>query len=441
MPSAWRDKSGYWCARWRGYEQRGSERTIRRPAVADLRRGHEQEDALAWAYECERYCRRLEQGQVDDRDIEHARRIRAISSQQARALLGGDAPGPDPDGPAEIVACWKAHPSTVREYERRPAEFHRHERELQEFLDWSGKRFQRDVSCDLILLWVEELRRRGLSWDGRRHRLLALRRASTMGAVLHGIADALPSRLRIDRRGEDEHTTPEGWEWDEVWRVLIPQTIIRPITIAPHWKRTTIGLRHRLAVALGAGLGLRPSEIGRLEIRDWQRPVLEVGARARKNRGSWRLLPMPPTIAAWLDQAVAELDGKPTTLILAIESHRCERKAFSCRSEAWGQWCATWLPAVTGRALPAKCMRKTFTSAATAAGIREHVLEPWIGHMPERLAASTRLHYLLRARLHELQPLADAIEQWIRAVAADLHATASLPKSPRKTRTRARLAS
>lgn len=349
--------------------------------------------ALAFAKECDRYCRVLEAAPQRPEDIDHAERIRAITPEQAAELRAGlpvSAPV-DTLRPLTLAEAARLHPSTQRDERTRPREAVLNLRHLDAFAAFAGVREVAAVDIGMALRWVAKLKGEGISWEGRRHRLLYLRRACRMAAT-RGLPDALAG-LRIDHREDGDAPEVEAWTLDELARGASALTDDRA----------------RAALGLGGFVGLRPSECFRLVVGDLRGDLLDVGKRKAKNRSSRRTIPLPPTVARWCATIAAGRAGDAPLFGTLV---RGRPGAFTEMS--WAHWLKPLLAAATGRALKPKCLRKSFTSWAGAV-IDGRDLERFSGHASAFLAPVSSAHYQADRAAAELRPAAALLERAIRA--------------------------
>ena len=393
MASVRRDKRGFYIARYRGITGKPVDKRV--PAARLQRKGCEEQDAFCYAILCEQACASLI-GDFPDRAVIHARDLGAIKPEQAAALLADmDADAVGDGGPATVAACYEAHAATRRERDGDATAYRRHTRELREFLRYARITYQAEVTYPLVLDYVKHMKAKGYRYKTRQHRLSSILRAAAMGAALHGLSNPLVG-ARLDRRGNEQPLRSiDCFTELELARALTPQTVLgrQPLTLET---------RHRVVLAMGALMGMRPSEIYRAKVSDWDGATIYTG---QKTAGSRRRLPAARTVAAWLD---ALTEGR------SAEDPLIGHKGAFFRADTFSQWCGTWLPAAAGRKLPVKCLRKTFATLCVRHQIHEYTLEAHMGHLPPRLAASTQQSYLIQARATELQPVADMMEQWLR---------------------------
>lgn len=349
--------------------------------------------ADAWALECERLCRLLERRASPDPElIDRAEAHRAISPEDAQALR--DALPPNLVAPKipGLLDMALEHPSAKREAQNNPSDYRRHVRELGEFIEWSGVDRVENVRLSLVLAWVEEMRRRGLSWHGRRHRLLYLRWACFWAAE-YGIGDAL-GRVPLDK--EEERAEIDAWS---------PRELIA----AAKRFRADADWRALAALGLGGFAGLRSSEIIRARCGDLAEGSIRVGRRERKTPASRRILPLPATAAGWIAEAI---QGRPddAPIIVPVTGHgRLKLAGFS--PATFSAWLIPRLAEATGRRLPAKCLRKSFASMIAERGAGKREVDGYLGHGPRDTAGH---HYLLKIRERQLRPVADDLEEMLR---------------------------
>jgi integrase len=269
-----------------------------------------------------------------------------------------------------------------READRSPADYRRHLRELEEFIEASGVALASDLRAHHVEAWVATLRERGLAWDSRRHRLLYLRAACAQ-AARWGFADALVG-LRLD--------APDDAEPQRAASLLeIREAIAKAREASP---------RLAVAVIVMGAMGLRPSEALRLKCIDCYATdeglALRVGARERKTRASRRDLPVAE---AWRGDFAAVL-GEPDAALIASE-----RGGHLCKW-AFGRMVSALLP----EDLPAKALRKGFASVAGwDVGLQPWEIDAFLGRALSGLAAVSDRAYVARANVARLRPAAEAM--------------------------------
>lgn len=394
MASAFWDKlNGQWIADFRPL---GGVLKQRRKVRIDPKR-HGRGDAAgakAFAAECERYCRLLEQLLPLPADVDHAERIGAITADQAanlRAKLPAGPASPAPSLEWSIRQAAEAHPSTQRDMVADATRALTYLKTLEDFGRFAGVSKVADLKLQDVLRWVEQLKKDGRTFDARRHRLLYLRRASRMAATV-GLTDQL-SGLRIDRRGDDE---------DE----LEPPTLDE---LGVALRAAADDRRLQVAIALEAFLGLRPSECYRGLVGDLDEDLVDVGKRKRKNRSSRRTLPLPPTLARWCHELAGEREA--TEPLLVTQHHGKPGPFFE---NSYSRWLGSFLTEQLGRPVQAKALRKSF-STWSRRRLDGRDVERFMGHQSAFLADVTSQRYLGPMAAEELRPAAKVIERVLRA--------------------------
>jgi integrase len=413
----WNESDEQWTADFRGVGMKLKQRRrVRLDRKAFPRAAADQAHAIA--AECDRYCRLLEIGTPDPADVEHAARIKAIGEDQLDRLRAALPPGAAvaPSRQWSLKDAAKAHPSTQRDERMRATEAVLNLRHLRAFAEFSGNDLVARVKLGDVLAWVAKMKKDGVSWEGRRHRLLYLRRACKM-ATTQGLPDAIAG-LRIDHKEDGDVPAVEAWTLDELGRGAA--RLEDPRALA--------------ALGLGGFCGLRPSECARLIIGDLRGDLLDVGKRKRKNRASGRTLPLPATVARWCAALVGK--RKPEAPLIAAAAHRQERRAFTAAT--WAQWLGPLLTKATGRELPPKCLRKAFTSWAPGV-LAGRDVERYLGHQSAFLAQVSSTKYQADRAAAELRPAAVLIEQ---ALADAVERAKKQPKRaplPRKVATKSQV--
>jgi integrase len=401
MASAYFDKiHAQWIVSYRGPHQVLKQRTRRRVRGSG---DWSKAQADAYAAECDRYSRLVE-GLPTRGDLDHAEHIGVIAPAQAETLRTGlllPPPGPgerDPFKPWTILEAAEVHPSTQHDRTRAPTEYRKHRRYLQRFIIWSGLERLDQLSLEAVTRWVSHMRAQGWAWDTRRQHLLYLRRACRMAASVAGLPDIL-GELTLDRREQSSHV--EAWTLDQVLTVARQLAARDPDAIT----------RRGLAVlALGAGLGLRPTEMIRLRVEHLAGDVLRVGVVSRKNAASRRDLPIPARLLPWIETMTRDPEtgeGRPAgAALLPGRNHGKPLTAHAL--DAW--WAKEIAPKFDSPG-PLKNLRKTFATAAIELGVDPHLVESYLGHVSGLVAAVTSRHYLAAARVAQLRPLAARLDE------------------------------
>lgn len=401
MASAYLDKrSGGWVASYRPLHASGSQRRLVRIPPGAIRPDHEQEDAQLYAEDCDHCCRLLESS-ADPQIIKRAEERKAITLAQATALRAG-LPAPShhtktPE-PWTIKAAAMAHPSTIREAQQRPQELMRHLRELDAFTIWSGINRLSDLTLEHVTGYLSHLKERGSRWDGRRHRLLYIRRACAMAGT-QGLPNIIGD-LVLDRREDDEMVEIEGWTWSEL---LAGATALQA---DPD--------RRLIAVlALGGFCGLRSSEIARVRCGHLSDTgVLTVGKEERKTKASRRDIPLAPRVVAWLRPLTFAKDGsrRPADdLLVRGRGNQHQGRPMTPRrlSELWSPAMEI---ATKRKGLTVKHLRKSWFTWAVQSGLPLSLVEAYGGHRATMVLPVTSAHYLIAAQCALYRPIADAVE-------------------------------
>ena len=158
--------------------------------------------------------------------------------------------------------------------------------------------------------------------------------------------------------------------------------------------------------------GLRPSELIRLQARDWNRTdkFLRVGVRERKNVSSRRDLPLPQSVARLIHRQTQQMEPEEYLISVLHYPGRGKRKAIGRRPLAGTDLPKWWrnqmegLPAADKDkgeedlpVLPAKTLRKAWVSAAMwDLDLPERLIDLYMGHKSPDLSPVTTGHYLSR---------------------------------------------
>lgn len=397
MPSAFYDqRRNGWIADYRGLFTT-KHLKARIPLSRILSDDTAKADAAAFAEELDRYCRLLERPHTDQ-DVAHAQAIGAISEAEAQALLTGGAIEPRRRlEPITIRDAALSHPSSQRDSIKVKL---RGTVALDDFSACAGVKHLHLVTLDHVLSWIAILRSRGWAWDTRRHALLYLRRACVMGT-----GSGLPNVIIGHKLDKQERRQRFVRAWS------LPQ-------LAASLVAAEDDPRIRAALALGACLGLRPSEICRATVNDLEGDVLHIGRRAAKNNPSERALPVPARVVPWLKAAIGKRQSGP--LIQSDIRRRGRHLTGSGLHSAMTQA----LRAKPRPPIAPKDLRKTFATWS-AMVIDAGDLERYLGHASALHAQVTVRHYLAHHLAEQLRPAAQALDA---ALAEALRAAATKPK-------------
>ncbi len=406
MASAFHDGRG-WIAQCRGFLAQGRQKRRVRVPPERLRIGFEAIDAAAYATEVDQACRLLEAARTPA-NISRARMLKAITDEQADALIRLQPVSAATPGALRIPTVLEAarmHPSSARELVNDVTAAVRHERELGRFCAWAKVDLVTEVRLGLVTDYVDHLTVAGTSWDGRRHALLWLRRATRMGAS-YGVPDVL-GELKLDTRPPPTRGLALSfWSLPELARAAVRAT----------------DLRLRVAIGLGGFVGLRPSEIYRVQIPDMAGDLLNTG---QKNKQSERLLPLPSILAEW----IAELIGQ-RHLGLLISTHgryghgaADAEKRGSFNEASFSNWFDPLMKTASGKRLSPKYLRKSFSTwAFRTTNLPTQHVEAYMGHKTALASIVTGRHYLADLAARELRPSAERIDVIVRAALAEARA-------------------
>lgn len=299
--------------------------------------------------------------------------------------------------PVTLLEAALSHPSSKRDKEVYPVQFRLYESYIDQFSRHTGVWLLKSLTVESVLSWVAKLRNDGFKTATISHRLRYIRRASRM-APSHFLPDVL-SGLQLNRNDE----------YVEDIRVFSEQelaAIIAALEGGKDWR----GL---CAVGIMALMGLRPTEVLRLQIADARDGVLRVGVRQRKNRSSRRDLPIPESLQGW----IASLsDGRDELEPLIYSGHH------GMKGKPWvitslNHYLNPKVEQAAGKRLPCKHFRKTFASLAVGPiGLDVRTVETFLGHSFSLAAPVSSRHYLAKQAIKELEPASRKIDQWWRAL-------------------------
>ena len=295
--------------------------------------------------------------------------------------------------PVTLLEAALSHPSSKRDREVYPVQFRLYESYIDQFSWHTGVWLLKSLTVESVLSWVEKLRTDGFKPATISHRLRYIRRASRM-APSHFLPDVL-SGLQLNRNDE----------YVEDIRVFSEQelaAIIAALEKSEDWR----GL---CSVGLMGLMGLRPTEVLRLQIADTRDGVLRVGVRKRKNRSSRRDLPMPQSLQSWITLLS---QGRDPLEPLVYSGH------YGMKGKPWAitslnHYLNPRIEEAAGRRLPCKHFRKTFASLAVGPiGLDVRTVETFLGHSFSLAAPVSTRHYLAKQAVKELLPAARQIDEW-----------------------------
>lgn len=295
--------------------------------------------------------------------------------------------------PVSLKDAALSHPSSRRDKETYPTQYRLYCSYLDQFSRSTGAWLLKSLSVESALSWVEELKAKGFKPATISHRLRYIRRASKM-APSNFLPDVLAG-IQLNRNHEPE----------EDIRIYSEEDLCK---IVQHFE-TRQDWRALCAVGIMGLMGLRPTEVIRLEVGDVKDRVLRVGVRQRKNRASRRDLPMPETLQGW----IASLsEGRNKTDPLVYSGHH------GMKGKPWyitslNHYLHPHINEATGTWLPAKHLRKTFASNAVGPiGLNVRTVETFLGHAFSLASPVSTRHYLAKQAVKELEPATKMIDQW-----------------------------
>jgi integrase len=327
--------------------------------------------ANAVAVEIDRACRIVEDPESD--------RLSSLEKAQ-QLLIQYNVSFDRKANPTTLHGCWRRHPSTIRQVGRDIESFMRYERYIKEFQQFADTTDPEDITVDIVIRYVTALQAEGLSWDGRRHKMLPVKQALAMAnrPIIVG--------MKIDRQ---ERRKP--------LQSFLPVHLIKIAKALEHYPR------ERAAFGLMAFCGLRPSEAMAVRLESFDGDLLQVGT---KNDWSVRLLPIPATVMGWVRAVDAEDH-------IVSSSHRGRRGEPLDRA---------WLNKLITGKLPAdvpqlsiKYYRKSFLRLCRRElGLSGALAEQFMGHDLKEISAVSREHYDALDQAEDLRPIAEKIEEWLK---------------------------
>lgn len=290
-----------------------------------------------------------------------------------------------------IKEAARRHPATRREEQTCPRDARRHLKDLQNFSKATGAVLLSQMTLDVVLDYLESMRRQRLGYHTRRHALSWLKRASAM-APSYGMFDVL-SGMKLDRN-ESSSVKVEAYDLAEIAARLDEALALDDRRVAA-------------VIALGVTCGLRPTEICRLKIGDIDVDALtlQVGSGIAKNAASVRLLPISRHVLRIIEPLLDRDSISPVFTNGKVGTRHIDIYKL-----------AHLITPHLGA--PPKILRKSFsTIAALELGVDERVVEGMLGHALSGFAQVTRKHYLARSRVERLKPVVDAFERGFLQVA------------------------
>jgi integrase len=290
-----------------------------------------------------------------------------------------------------------AHPSTKREARNAQSEYDRHLSALKEFVAYAGIAHVDEVKLSIVQKYIDYMRDGlGLEYDSRRHRLLFLRRACAMGSAEWRLPDPLAGFV-LDRNDSPADV--------EVWTP-------RELCKAAAYLKAKGDKRALAALTLGGFAGLRPSEMLRARIKDFDEEsgTIWVGKKVAKNASSRRQIPLPAIAAEWIKEWCSGKDDH-FPILIPDRKRRTRPEDAEYGHHELSHWMAPLLAEATGRKLDVKCLRKSFSTWAIAKGVPGSLVDEYMGHKVASVSAVTARHYLAATRLKELRQVAVTIDK------------------------------
>ena len=394
--------------------------------VAPVKTAAATQAAKRYAEECEHWCSVLRRA-PSPAAVSEALTLGAITQEEADALTGG-LPLPERPAPRNspealtIIDAGQHHPSSKREG---LASAQRHFAHLKQFVAWTQLTYLSDMRIGHAVDWIRHLTNQGMSYDGRRHAMLWVRRAAKMGPTL-GIPDPL-ANFTLDKRPDDEERV-EAWTAAEIGLALV---------LSYPGEEPDADWRPRLAILMCGCLGFRGSE-GAASAWKYFNPQLEsIRIRRAKTKRSRRVLALPSTGVRWLIAArnaaqastaalVARAEARPSKPsrlrrpiapfgpeTLMVPSTSAASRGNMLTEASWGKWLGPLMHKLTKRQLESKCLRKTFSTRGGEFGLEPRWIEAYLGRMPLTYTRTTGSSYLAATELKAMKPAAQAIDRMI----------------------------
>lgn len=327
---------------------------------------------------------------ADPYSIRFLRDNNAIDEQEAHELRGQVYI----NHPTEVTIreAFLQHPATARAARNNGAEFRQHERFLDLFTDFSGITKLNALTVQITMLWIEQMRGKGYSYDTRRHALIPLKRASSMGPSFQLVN--ILSGIHLDYR--EKELVIRFYSVDELARIIGHLST----------RETT---HHIVAFGLMGLMGLRPSEMQRAIVSDVTGNVLVVGERKRKTAKSHRTLPIPDVLLPHISRATK---GRAGTEALVTSNYHPTRIGMPI--DNLDKLVHKHIPQTGVRILPAKCFRKSFFSmCVNDLSLPHGLVEMYMGHRVSGLSSVSHNSYHGKAQTRLLEPVSEAVSKAI----------------------------
>lgn len=388
---------GSWVVRFRrafavtGRDRRKVRVPVTVAAPDDTGRG----EAESILRDIERLRDKIEARRATPDDLSRAVEMRLLTRDESTAIARRlPPPLPDRIRRLTILDAALSHPATVRESDASTREFNRHRRELIEFCEWAGVSDLAALRLEHVVSYIAHMKREGRSKDGRRHRLMWIRRAARMGAA-RGIPDVLGDMV-LDR-SDGPRRRRKVWSRDQ-------------ITAALQQLCNSDDRRPAACLILSGMMGLRSSEIIRLRVGDAGGGVLMVGEIESKNDPSRRALPIGPAVSGVLAPLLSRDPSHP--LIAPATGHGRPKDSHFAAS-TYGRWMGDRLRNVQFPDIRPTDLRKSFLTWAHDDGLPPALIEQWMGHRVTSMSAVSADHYFASPTLDRLRPISTAIDRHV----------------------------
>jgi integrase len=382
--------------------------------------GDGEDYARAALAEVEQACQR-----VRKRDLIAARilfKYGLITKEYVEKLAGNKTGEPEA---APIMGAALLHRSSRKEEQNNPRDYHRHIRELREFIVWSGVTDLRKLTRQKIEEYIEWLEtvgpepalkpngkpfpRKPCKPDGIRHRLIMLRRACAIGATDFQLGNPFSAiRLEWEERG-----TPKAYDLARVLAILNANRY-RP--------------REFVALSLMACCGLRPSECWRIRCGDARKGVIHIAGaaldadednehgdgeeqRKAKTKSSRRAIPLPGFLVPEIAKLKKGLKGHHA--LFRSDHAGFSGEPFSTNSAFGRSMTKAIRAAKVAPKLQAKHLRKSFLNISIfELKLPSQLVEAYMGRAIPGITKVSAHHYL-KLNVETFRPISEA---WNRAV-------------------------
>lgn len=314
--------------------------------------------------------------------------------QQYRLLPTQQEPSNPERHPLSLVALACSHPSVHYEETKNPADYDRHLEYLRAFC-----RHQNVYTIEILRLthveaWLRHLKALNRAFDTRRHAIMYLRHACTMGAD-HGFPNVIGSKT-IDRR-EIKKSRSDNYTLREILQIINDARDHEPENVA--------------AFALMGLMGLRPSEVQAITPASFyvtataDQPNIAVLHTGAKTESSIRELPLPKLVRD-LIRPLLQQHTSPNTLLFRTSHNR------AVDHTNFAKWLAGMYRHTAVRRLPPKTLRKSFFNVLIFdLNQRESIVEMYEGRRVTSINQVSDSNYRERSHIRHLARTKDPVEQ------------------------------